>query len=110
VLQTKSIRLVLLAFVYVCLTIFLVEKTVVPFLHQHHEAPQQVIGDSLDNSVDCFACDLAKVTLDSEQAFAFSFTFIWVCWGALQVFMYLQRSTVAAVFSSLRAPPVQLMV
>jgi hypothetical protein len=109
VLQIKSIRLLLLAFSYVCLTTFLVEKTVVPFLHQHHETHQQVNGDSLDNGTDCFACDLAKATLDAEQAFAFSFAFGWVCWGALQLFISVQQSTVAVIFSSLRAPPIGLI-
>ncbi len=105
-LQIKSIRLVLQAFAYVCLTIFLVEKTVVPFLHQHHETHQHINGDSLDNTTDCFACDMAKATLDAEQAFAFSFAFVLVCWGALQLFISFQQSTVAVIFSSLRAPPV----
>ncbi len=108
-LQIKSIRLVFLAFAYVCLTILLVEKTVVPFLHQHHEIHQHVNGDSLDNSTDCFACDLAKATLDGEQAFAFSFAFVWVCWGTLQLFILTQQATVAVIFSSLRAPPIVVL-
>ena len=110
-LQIKFIRLLLLAFSYACLTIFLVEKTVVPFLHQHHETHQQqdIHGDKLDNATDCFACDIAKALLDAEHAFGFSFAFVLSCVGVLQLFYLMQQTKPAVIFSSLRAPPVALM-
>lgn len=106
-MQIKLIRLFLLAIAYACLTIFLVEKTVVPFLHQHHET-HQVNGESLDHGTDCFACDLAKAAFDAEQTFTRSIAFVLVCWGALQLFSSMQHTSVAVIFSSLRAPPIFL--
>ena len=93
-----------------CLLVFLVEKTAVPFLHQHHEVQSKVRGDSLQSATDCFACDLAKATLDAEQAFVLSFVFVLAYVGLLQLFIVVQQTSVAIIFSSLRAPPALLTV
>jgi hypothetical protein len=94
----------------VCLSVFLVEKTVVPFLHQHHEIHSKVQGDCLQTASDCFACDLVTATLDAEQVLIFTFAFVLVCVGVLQLFTVLQQTSSAVIFSSLRAPPSGLTV
>jgi len=88
----------------------LAEKTVVPFLHQHHEVHSKVEGDSLQAATDCFVCDLAKATLDAELTDVVSFSFVLVCMGVLQLFILLQQPSRAVIFSSLRAPPSALTV
>ncbi|MBC7487571.1 MAG: hypothetical protein H7282_12540 [Cytophagaceae bacterium] len=107
-LQIKFIRSVLLVCAYVCLSVFLVEKTVVPLLHQHHEVHASVKGDSLQQTTDCFACDLAKATLDTELVLALCIAFVLVCSGVLQLFYPIQQNSIAVIFSSLRAPPARL--
>ena len=108
-LQIKSIRSIVLVLSYVCLTVFLVEKTVVPFLHHHQEVQSKVQGDTLKPLSDCFACDLAKATVDAEQALLFSLAFVLTCIGVLQLFLLVQQTSIAVIFSSLRAPPVSLV-
>jgi hypothetical protein len=110
VLQIKSIRSILLVCSYVCLSVFLVEKTVVPFLHQHHEEHSKVQGDSLQNATDCLACDLAKATLEAEQIVVLSFVFVVACLGVLQLFIVVQQTSGVVIFSSLRGPPVSLSI
>lgn len=109
-LQVKSIRSIVLVLSYVCLSVFLVEKTVVPCLHKHHEAHSKVPGDRLETVSNCFACDLAKATLDAEQALVFSLTFVLVCLGVLQLLTVVQQFSAAVIFSSLRAPPVRVII
>lgn len=109
-LQIKLIRSILLACSYVCLFVFLAEKTVVPFLHQHDEVHSKVQGDSLQNASDCFACDLAKAMMDAELSSIVSFAFVLISVGVLQLFTVLQQTATAVIFSSLRGPPAGLTV
>jgi hypothetical protein len=108
VLQIKPIRSILLACAYVCLFVFLLEKAVVPFLHQHHEVHSKVQGDSLQHANDCFACHIAHSMLHAELISAVSFTFIVLCIGVLQLFNVTLQTSNAIIFSSLRAPPLEL--
>lgn len=109
-LQIKSIRSILLVCSYVCLFVFLAQKTIVPFLHQHHEVHGKVQGASLQNTSDCFACDVTKATLDAEFISSVSLAFVLICVGVLQLFAVLQQTSTAVIFSSLRAPPTGLTV
>jgi hypothetical protein len=84
----------------------MVQKTVVPFLHQHHEVSVKASGDSLQEASDCFACDVANATFDVALFTHLLFTFVLGSVGALCLFILVQPYFRDVIFSSLRAPPV----
>jgi hypothetical protein len=74
-------------------------------LHHHHEVHHHVQGDAIDQTIDCFSCDLSDATLDGEPFNHTPFAFYNFNVSSIEGYIKVLKPFLTVIFSSLRGPP-----